>query len=492
MSTTEALQIARDALDEIALAGMSGSGQESQEGMRDWHARRAWDFIAIAARANQAVAAALAATSAPAVDALQQMEERKDAAYLERNQVVAALAKAFPSGVARTAIEAQLTLAAPQPAPAVPDEFSFYGWLNPGNGTVVRELNDVARVQMFPLHTVEVLVRTCAKASAVPQPEAPAEPPMIYAMGLCASASKPAAPEPMEAIHGIEQDSSDDQIREILDTLYSDLVRGKRTNGGMVGDLWNLAVYRRAFADGLAAEVEERRELTNVELLAARAPSRSQKLAAAGYTARDKKLPCDECGERLSMLGLQVHECAQPEAQAEPSTDVAKALMGVKAPDYLSEGDAQAFLAGVCAARLIVNSMLTVNAPAEPSAEIDAAIQHLVKSAWTWGESCGEDGVSWDKPGDSHNEWMRSNAHMAERELRKLLATPPAAEVEERRELSDEEIGKAVIAALADMNAGSIWDRYTYESGPYEITTCRPEVIVIGRAILAKSKEKAS
>lgn len=36
---------------------------------------------------------------------LEQMRERKDAAYLERNQVVAALAKCFPSGVARTAIE---------------------------------------------------------------------------------------------------------------------------------------------------------------------------------------------------------------------------------------------------------------------------------------------------------------------------------------------------------------------------------------------------
>jgi len=34
-----------------------------------------------------------------------EMEARKDAAYLERNQVVAALAKCFPSGVARTAIE---------------------------------------------------------------------------------------------------------------------------------------------------------------------------------------------------------------------------------------------------------------------------------------------------------------------------------------------------------------------------------------------------
>lgn len=41
----------------------------------------------------------------PGSDALRDMEARKDAAYLERNQVVAALAKAYPSGVARTAIE---------------------------------------------------------------------------------------------------------------------------------------------------------------------------------------------------------------------------------------------------------------------------------------------------------------------------------------------------------------------------------------------------
>jgi len=41
----------------------------------------------------------------PAPTALAEMEARKDAAYLERNQVVAALAKAYPSGVARTAIE---------------------------------------------------------------------------------------------------------------------------------------------------------------------------------------------------------------------------------------------------------------------------------------------------------------------------------------------------------------------------------------------------
>lgn len=41
----------REALSEIALAGMSGSGQESKEGMQAWHARRAWEFIGIAARA---------------------------------------------------------------------------------------------------------------------------------------------------------------------------------------------------------------------------------------------------------------------------------------------------------------------------------------------------------------------------------------------------------------------------------------------------------
>ena len=41
----------RDALESIALAGMSGSGQESEEGIRNWHAHRAWEFIGIAARA---------------------------------------------------------------------------------------------------------------------------------------------------------------------------------------------------------------------------------------------------------------------------------------------------------------------------------------------------------------------------------------------------------------------------------------------------------
>jgi hypothetical protein len=48
------VQQLRGALKEIALAGMSGSGQESEEGMSVWHARRAWQFIGIAARALDA------------------------------------------------------------------------------------------------------------------------------------------------------------------------------------------------------------------------------------------------------------------------------------------------------------------------------------------------------------------------------------------------------------------------------------------------------
>jgi hypothetical protein len=53
----DALSIATEALEEIALAGMSGTGQESDEAMTEWHARQAWKFIGIAARAKSAIAA---------------------------------------------------------------------------------------------------------------------------------------------------------------------------------------------------------------------------------------------------------------------------------------------------------------------------------------------------------------------------------------------------------------------------------------------------
>lgn len=59
-AATKALEVANEAIDSIALAGMSGSGQESEEGMRDWHAQRAWDFIRIAASAKTAIKAVLA------------------------------------------------------------------------------------------------------------------------------------------------------------------------------------------------------------------------------------------------------------------------------------------------------------------------------------------------------------------------------------------------------------------------------------------------
>jgi nitroreductase len=55
----QAMEQALEALEEIALAGMSGTGMESEEGVRDWHARRAWEFIGIAARALPALRAAL-------------------------------------------------------------------------------------------------------------------------------------------------------------------------------------------------------------------------------------------------------------------------------------------------------------------------------------------------------------------------------------------------------------------------------------------------
>ena len=56
-------------------------------------------------RLRAALASRDEAAQQPQGQELQEMEARKDAAYLERNQVVAALAKCFPSGIARTAIE---------------------------------------------------------------------------------------------------------------------------------------------------------------------------------------------------------------------------------------------------------------------------------------------------------------------------------------------------------------------------------------------------
>lgn len=56
---------------------------------------------------------------------------------------------------------------------------------------------------------------------------------------------------------------------------------------------------------------------------------------------------------------------------------------------------------------------------AQPSqaGEVTAEIDTLVKAVWTWGESCGVDGVPFASKGDSHNEWMKSKAEEAKRNL---------------------------------------------------------------------------
>ena len=59
-------------------------------------------YVRCASDCDDCIRLALAAAKA---EGRREMEERKDAAYLERNRVVAALARVFPSGVARTAIE---------------------------------------------------------------------------------------------------------------------------------------------------------------------------------------------------------------------------------------------------------------------------------------------------------------------------------------------------------------------------------------------------
>ena len=59
MNKDEALKTALAALEEIAFAGMSGSGQESEDAMTEWHARQAWKFISIAARSLETIKQAL-------------------------------------------------------------------------------------------------------------------------------------------------------------------------------------------------------------------------------------------------------------------------------------------------------------------------------------------------------------------------------------------------------------------------------------------------
>lgn len=76
--SNDKLREALELIDEIVLAGMSGSGQESQEGMRDFHANQAWKFISIAALAKGKLSEALAqpAVAQPECEIEQLIHER--------------------------------------------------------------------------------------------------------------------------------------------------------------------------------------------------------------------------------------------------------------------------------------------------------------------------------------------------------------------------------------------------------------------------------
>lgn len=63
-------------------------------------------------------------------------------------------------------------------------------------------------------------------------------------------------------------------------------------------------------AAGDRADAKADRVLAHYEGLASEAEGRSQKLAAAGFTARDRRLTCDECGAKFTVQFAPLHECA--------------------------------------------------------------------------------------------------------------------------------------------------------------------------------------
>lgn len=67
-------------------------------------------------------------------------------------------------------------------------------------------------------------------------------------------------------------------------------------------------------------------------------PSRSQKMREAGFTARDTRLTCDECGAKFTPQFAPLHECAQPapSAQGEPVATVTEEMVTA----YLTANDA--------------------------------------------------------------------------------------------------------------------------------------------------------
>lgn len=114
-SVREVMQQALEALEEIALAGMSGSGQESEEGMRDWHARQAWKFIGIAARAKDPLREALAAPNSVEFDGIKTVAQQEPVAWL--HPVNACCVTTDPTAYARGIPLYTAPQQAPQQAP---------------------------------------------------------------------------------------------------------------------------------------------------------------------------------------------------------------------------------------------------------------------------------------------------------------------------------------------------------------------------------------
>jgi nitroreductase len=85
---TEALKLALETLEEIALAGMSPSPEMSDIGIDAWHARQAWRFIRIAARALDPIKEALVQPEQPT------LQEQLDEAYADMAQANADKEKA--------------------------------------------------------------------------------------------------------------------------------------------------------------------------------------------------------------------------------------------------------------------------------------------------------------------------------------------------------------------------------------------------------------
>lgn len=61
-----------------------------------------------------------------------------------------------------------------------------------------------------------------------------------------------------------------------------------------------------------------------------------------------------------------------------------------------------------------------------PNETIQAAVDALIRAAWSWGEGCGVDSVPWGAEGDSHNEMQRGEVDAAKRHLLSVLATQAA------------------------------------------------------------------